>query len=566
MFHEMSFLKQSRREPHKPLSRRRESENKRGEREREDISAFFLHKSLPDRYDGQDRRQPDHSGPSSLDGRMGDDYLNTHERRYSPNQPGLLSQMEDHHARVRDHTLRKESGGSKPSTLISWSTSGPSPGLRESSVSHAQALSPTPELFRGALAQSGIFDNTGIACRNSHGYESTQSGLNSKDGLASARSPTVSQTQGKTPHQGLYQSVRIVHYQDRGTMANEKVMGPEHHFKNPLMQDRSSTSQAQPSDITRPEQSVSMTSANIPVSEASIGLCKKFNTSTNSHDTNMGDQVITPDGETQCFEKAPERPKSPKWALIERLESAAENMKPLYSLPTILTTAQMSYQAPRSVAGNALRSTCSPKTVPTRPVPYGPASIHDTNRLAPEPFLAPVHRDKMSLELSTSDFTTHARTFTEEIPTPYGIPQTQLPIVVHDHRQAKSILPAAIQSESPHAASIHHNRGHKFRQSMQDYIAEIERQSLDEREAGGGSRATSSRETHTMRDSSLAELDAEIEYESAYLQSDVGLSGPSVDQISSSATPCYWAAVTELEEDEEQRFMSSFWRPNRYPI
>ncbi|ROW11402.1 hypothetical protein VMCG_01571 [Cytospora schulzeri] len=66
-FHEMAFLKQPRREPQKPISRSREKERRRSERELEEVSAFFLHKNLPESHDASGRKQTAISGLSSLD-------------------------------------------------------------------------------------------------------------------------------------------------------------------------------------------------------------------------------------------------------------------------------------------------------------------------------------------------------------------------------------------------------------------------------------------------------------------------------------------------------------------
>ncbi|KAL2290640.1 hypothetical protein FJTKL_14675 [Diaporthe vaccinii] len=64
-FHEMHFLKRP--PPPKPVSRGRERAKKRGERELEEVSAFFLHKGLPEAAGTSGRDQPTLSGASSLD-------------------------------------------------------------------------------------------------------------------------------------------------------------------------------------------------------------------------------------------------------------------------------------------------------------------------------------------------------------------------------------------------------------------------------------------------------------------------------------------------------------------
>lgn len=566
MFHDMSFLKQPRREPHKPPSRRRESEVKRGEREREDIAAFFLHKTLPDNHDVQGRKQPDDSGLFRHDDRICDDLFNTPGRRHAHNQPGLLPEMDQRHAPIHESTGRAEKGQSKPSTCISRSTSLQSTGLRDSSMGNARTLSSTPVRIREALARSGIFENTGIPSGNSHGHQGQR--FHSQEELASARSSSMSQSIGKNAQQGLGRNVRIVLYQDRGTMADEKMVGPEDDASHRPMQTPPAVSQAEPLDTARPAQSVNMFCSSLPVGEVSTDPCKTTDTSTNLHDTQMCNQALGPDEGSLSFQAVPERPSSPKCAVVERLEAAAENMRPLCSPPATSATTLIDRQPSWSLAGNTMHCPSKAEVVPTTSIPCVPSVGNDAHRVLQGPVLSPFQRDRVLLKPSLSVCLTQARPVTDGTSTPHAISQTQFPVVNHYLDQTSSILPVRVRSKSmtDHTASMQYNHSHRDYQSVQDYIAEIERHILDQTDVDEGSEVSSSKEINLTSNSDLAELDADVEHANAYLQSHVRPNGPYLNQAANSASPHNWTAVAELEEDEEQRFMSSFWRPSGHPI
>ncbi|KAF3762499.1 hypothetical protein M406DRAFT_332878 [Cryphonectria parasitica EP155] len=89
-FHEMSFLKQPRQEARKSLSRNRESQRKRDDRQFEEISAFFAPKGPPERHDAQDRRQSVASALSSYDGRTGGNSTHTSGHQILKDWPNLV--------------------------------------------------------------------------------------------------------------------------------------------------------------------------------------------------------------------------------------------------------------------------------------------------------------------------------------------------------------------------------------------------------------------------------------------------------------------------------------------
>lgn len=432
-------------------------------------------------------------------------------------------------------------------------------------MSQIHAPDSTPVHIRDALARSGIFDNTGIVYGGGVGYEKTlESGACTKDSLASARSPPMKQMPDEATRADPAQPVRIMCYQDRGTMVDEEIMGSESHA-NPLpTQNRSALAQAELS-ATNPEQLEGMASAKVPVSKASDGLRKMTNTtSTDSHNTQVVGQAIDTDEWNRSVEEAPERPKSPKWALVERLEAAAQNMRPLNSLSPPLAKAQTVREPPRSLVGRALDYSFTSNVAPTRSFSQAPMSNHGLSWSASETFQTPVR--STPLELAPAGYSLHPGTLTDKNPTPYVKSHSKPPVGIHCLAQTTRMFPTGEQP-APRTIRIAStwNSGHSAQQSMQAYIAELEKDMLDQPEAGEGKTSPPWKETQITRILNLAELDADSKFESACLQSHAGVNGLALGPAWSSAIDHDWTGFAESEIDEEHRFMSSFWRPNGYP-
>lgn len=564
MFHDMSFLKHPRREPPKPLSRRRESENKRGERDREDISAFFLHKSLPDRHDVQTRKQPIKSRHSSHYGTEGDGFSEPCERQHALNQPRPPPLDSDHRlARICADPPHNERGEGKASVRISWSTRPPSTALQDPPVSSARTLSSTPVRIREALAQSGFFDNTGIACGDSHGYRRTEVQAHSKDVSASARSPAKGEVPDQVAQTGSGQSVHIVRYRDRGTMADEKMLGPEDHNNHPPTHTPCSVPNAERSDTARPVQLMVMSSAELTLGEVSIGPCELTTMSTIPPDAHARDQVISPDEGTSCLQAVPERPKSPKWVVIERLEAAAEGLRspcsPCSPSPT-KATPQRSPKHPSRFGGTAIYRPFSANMDFTNPFPYVPVSNHNASGSALEPVSTPFQRSNAPSRLIPSWNRSHFTATMDRDYTAFAASQCN-PAIIDYADQTPSAFPTEVKSNvmTARATSMLHNHSYEAQQSMKDYIAEIEELFLNQTEEGESGESTSTMENSVMLSSDLVNTDSS-QHESAHHQSHVGQVERWLRQAPDRASPYTWAAVAELEEDEEQRFMASFWR------
>lgn len=563
MFLDMSFMKQPRREPPKPLSRRRESENKRGEREREDISAFFLHKSLPDRYDVQTRKLPVKSRHSSHHGTKGDGSSEPCEPQHALSQPRPLPSDSDHRvARICADPPHTERGEGKASARI-WSTSPPSTVLQDPPVSSVHTLSSTPVRIRGALAQSGIFDNTGIVCGDSHGYRRPEVQAHSKDVSASARSPAMSEVPGQVAQTGSGQSVQIVRYRDRGTMADEKMEGPEDHNNHPPTHTPCAVPDAGRSDTARPVQSMDTSSAELALGEVSTGPCEMTTMSTTPPDAYARNQVSPEEG-FSCLQAVPDRPKAPKWAVVERLAAAAEGLRsPCFPSPTIATS-QRSAKHPSPCGGTATHRPFSANMDSITPFPYVPVSNRNAGGLASEPVPTPFQRSNAPSRLRPSWDRSQLMATMDKNYTAFAASQCN-PAVVEYADQTSSAFPVEVKSNvmTAHATSMLHNHSYEAQQSIKDYIAEIEELFLNQTEEGESGESTSTKDNNVMLSSDLANFDTDSsQHESAHHQSHVGQTGQWLRQAPDRASLYTWAAVAELEEDEEQRFMASFWRPN----
>lgn len=563
MFHDMSFLKQPRREPPKTLSRRRESENKRGEREREDISAFFLHKTLPN---VQSRKQAVKNRHSKYDGIEDDGSSELCERQHAASQPRPPPSNFDRLARIYADPPHTERGEGKASARISWSASPSSTVLQDPPVSSPHELSSTPVRTRRALVQSGIFDNTGIACEDSHGYRRPEVRAPSREVFASARSPTMSEVPGQIARTGSGQAVLIVHYRDQGTMADEKMVGPDDHSNHLPTQTPRPVPDGERSDTAAPVQSMVVSSVEPTLVEVSTGPCEMTTSSTIPPDAQARDQVVSPDEGAFCLQAVPERPKSPKWAVIERLEAASEGWRsPCFPLPA-KATPQKSPKHPSPLCGTATYRSFSPNMESSNSFSYVPVCNHSASDSAFEPGPTPFRRGTTPSRLIPSWDRSQLGATMDGNYTAFAASQFT-PGITNYANQISGAFPIDAKSNvmTAHATPILHNRSYEAQQSIEDYIAEIEEDFLFQTEEGESCESTSSKEKTITLSSDLANFDPDlVQHESAHHQSHVGQTGQWLWQAPDRASPYTWAAVAELEEDEEQKFLASFWRSNGY--
>lgn len=325
----MAFLKQPRCEPLKPISRSREKERKRNERELEEISAFFLHKSLPESQDAPGRKQTAINGLSSLDNVL---------VNISSHDPGTRQDQN-----VSSPAHDNDGGFSKPSEQIShekqhgrgttystWSASHHSNNLVISPMSEVpekqHIWSSTPISIREALAHTGIFENTGIHSVASRQQHDKGRPTCLKDQSSNLKSPLVPVCQTIQLEQETHnQPVRIVRYRDRGTMADEDEVCTGNNGEKSLMQ--CTTTSAQEAKLHIVDHSLHEGLAAAPTSMSQETASQYAHRGEVSCPKTSSVDAGIPSSEGGIGIR-PERPKSPKWAVIEQLEAAADKIEP----------------------------------------------------------------------------------------------------------------------------------------------------------------------------------------------------------------------------------------------
>lgn len=306
----MHFLKRP--PPQKPVPRGRERAKRRGERELEEVSAFFQHKGLPEASGTSGRDQPTVSGVSSLD-------------RATRNSSASIIDAPPHQPRSGEEYKHKspdmDRESSKGATNWTWSSSYVplERGTAQASVAreHVPAQSSTPSRSRDALERTGIFRNTGISCverpkKASRATSRSKNNSSNREPLAVVSDDIVNRQPDTSK-----KDVRIVRYQDRGVMASEEA--------------ETTAGWLQKATETRQDavdQPKGATTAKITASASSV-KCSRF--------APEDETVNSPQGEggmdtAEAFHAAdhgpgPDRPRSPKCTVVEQLEAAAENVE-----------------------------------------------------------------------------------------------------------------------------------------------------------------------------------------------------------------------------------------------
>lgn len=575
----MSFLKQPRREHRKPLSRRRECEKKRDEREREEISAFFLQKTVPDEYNAQRGKQRPARSFSSV-GETKDDHFPTQFEHYGPrNGPGLADTSRNNHFTQADGETEHDEGRIRASTYISWSVSHKSSGpecdaTNESAerYHHREERSSTPVHIREAMAQSGIFNGTGIAYPQVLGLQGKKSGKCSKDSLMDAESTVMGQPTAQTDQAALVQPVRIVRYQDRGTMADEVttfINDRDDRAKSILKSDLLSDGEDERRGLADQNSTQNAARTQAPVGAAPT-LHSKGTDMTSDHPLDTADQGIVTDEEGDRHDTGPERPKAPKWAVIERLEAAAKRMRPRSLVPGASPVFQVVQKHTPPVSNREIH----PHTqLATRQAPLhsvGTNPIYDTKWLAPGATDTPSVDCNMTSATST---TWHPSSDREDSVFRY-VPLHGIlggPVDSNHNLQSMSGLPmqyhnASTANLATRQTCIDPQTTH---QSMQHYISQIEQEILDRprgsSEHDGGGTCSAVR-TYHAQEQSVTYLDDDNEPYSIHTEPYIGTDSMSLNRAPSTISQQSWTHAQSLDEEEERKFMASFWRTNRYTV
>lgn len=569
----MSFLKQPRREHRKPLSRRRECEKKRNEREREEISAFFLQKTVPDEYNAQRGKQRPARSLSGVDEAKGDHFPAQFEHYGPRNGSGLADTSKNNHFIQAAVETEHDEGGSRASTYISWSVSHNSPGpecdaTNESTEKfhHGEERSSTPVHIREAMAQSGIFKGTGIAYSQILGLQSKKPGKFSMDGLMDAESTVMDQPTVQTNHGAPVQPVRIIRYQDRGTMAdgvakciNDRDDRARSSSKSDLLSDDEDARRG----LVDQNSTQNAARTRAPVSVAPIMQSKGTNV-TSDLPSDAAGQGIGPNEDGDRQETGPERPKAPKWAVIERLEAAAKRMRPQSLVPGASPVFQVVQKHTLPVSNREIHPHTQSATRQAPPHSDRTNPIYDARWLVP----GATHTYSLDCNMILATAPTwHPGSDREDSVSGYLPPHGILGGLVdpNHNRQSMSGLPmqyhnAATADLATQQTCIDSQNRHE---SMQDYISQIEQEILDRPR---GSPEHSGDGTYHTREQSITYLDGDDERCSFHKEPYTGTESMFLERARSAVSQQNWTHAQGMDEKEEKKFMSSFWRPNQYTV
>lgn len=607
-FHEMHFLKRP--PPPKPVPRGRERAKRRGERELEEVSAFFLHKGLPE-ASGVPGRDQLASGASSLGRATRDSSASRIE------VPPHQSKSDEEYGHNSPHVDRESSRGA---TNWTWSSSyAPlERGISQASVVRgpAPAQSSSTLRSRNAIERTGIFRNTGISCVQ-HPKEVSSATPRSKED-SSNREPLAVMSADIVNRQShtSRQRVRIVRYHDRGVMANEEA-------ENTAVRRQKATETGQDA-VEQPtgEKPVKITP---PANIASRSRFAPGDT-TVSHPQVKGEGNVYTAAAFRAADHDPglDRPRSPKCTVVEQLEAAAEDVesqelqndlaRALTSLPVqkdlrsasghrnhlvpdahdtsrfgcpeikpgfvgytpldLLETDQENTRL-HSVADGRRDSTRAHEVnfnprLALKPTSGNSFLVSNTEQPAFDVQIASGACRGSSVAHSMAHYTLENPSNVQVIPlnsdTASHTVMSDWPATGHDQRQSNHFF-SRTQSVLPEGVGLSPQRPHR-QQSLEEYIAQMENDVLcrpQEDDINDDSRMPS---WLGLQDNDAVYLErapqAHLSYFAAYdqdLSEDGHLKNQSIGQTHHGGGGVMPSSDVD---QEEQRFISTFWRPNRY--
>lgn len=544
----MDFLRQPRREPQKPPSRKREADKKRSDREQEEVSAFFLQNIVPMNSNTRDRRKPTTAWPLNARGATADTSSHVSGPWRPSSQPQIAVENDPHPV-----TAHERSEGSKATTYLTWTAS------RRSSISRARLTSkspkernsirsPSPLDVREALAETGVFHNTGIRCVVPNG-EGDKNCVQDEPIMSrhSRRSPRFHFSRPRHD-----EPIRIIWYQDRGTMITQEDTphtSPGKQIRTTPVRASAVTAQdrirgASETPTTVQASSKTALASGVPAHP----LCRTGVAHIIPGSKQLTDEPITINGNPKERDVQPERPISPKISVVERLEAAANNQRQspmecgttpnaryggwypghaVGDFPSVPTSHEGADQWPTRTASSSM--------IRARDVPTVPASCFvSTQSTGPHVGDMPAHEilDETAGLLQCYETPCH---------------------------QAFQVPPLLMASQNSWQAA-------QDGQGIRDYIAQLEREVLEKPQ-----------ENVADEPASLVDLDSVDVIDDLgparrhQPQTQLGTQLPS----QMSATPIRHSTSGASRrgliqswkfddtEEEERKFMSSFWRPNR---
>lgn len=535
----MSFLKQPRSGHQTSVPHRRDAKKRRerSEKELEEISAFFLQKDVSGKFDVQGSKRPRSSGLSRLGEGTGHSaaYESGRHESWSPSK--IEGGMDDHLTGYNEeHDLQRD--WSKANTYVTWSPSHLSPSRSQRPHPTELQRSSTPATIRDALVRSGVFDNTGILHETPAVRGNKQ--LQPEDPLFVC-SNTAEQLSAPAPQP---QAIRIVRYHDRGIMASDDASlqdahsrDTEHTSTRNVHEDELSTtnpkSTAIQTDVARNAESsaepTATSSGNNNPSDL-VGIEKLGNQQGDGDDTIAG----------------PSRPVAPKSTLVSKLEAITDGLvRDDFRQPAVAAMHVIEHRV------NIIDETSfQQSSVPTSDQALSSRPTILQERMRQAQYSLPV--------LAAQSYPSgSSQSPLIGVPASSIVSEYSATAAAHDERFSYPI--AKENSTSVDSVST---RAHPALQTMHDYIVQLEQEVRDRPQE------IECNERHD----DLEEIDAE-EPHAAFLGGADEHIQPFIDPIDRDydRAPCNashhaWGNVATLEEDDEQRFLSSFWKPNRYTI
>lgn len=537
-FHNMEFLKQPRREPQRPLSRKREAERKRSDREREEISAFFIQGSVPGTSATRDRNVLAATWPSSADGATPETSSRISGRQRLSSQPDFLTENGIHLAMAQEQRRADEREGSKTTTYLSWPTSREAAGTRVRLGSKSpekqdgfHTHSSTPPDVREALAETGIYHNTGV-CHMAPGNKRDET--SSRDEPSKARQSEI-YSRAQASRRSLDEPVRIVRYKDRGTMVTNEdapYPRPDKHMREICVNTLAATGLDSTLEASKPPKTLPIVSPIALASEAPIPLFSRTEDARSEPDI------------------GPERPTSPKLSVVERLEAAANSHRQHL----------MEHEARRVTRDSDRYAVHSDRSSEFMP------HSHQGN------YRWPTLTDKLGTTQHVGMPVIVSSCFTSKEPTELVVRSAS----VHDMADETADIeqsyepPRRWPAQVPPLLLANQNltRSTQDRQSMQEYITQLEQEVLDRPQEDPVF------ESAPLGNPDNTEVDDNVESAHHQFQTQIDVqtlsrvSAATMQQSPSGAPHLRWVRAWNYDnpEEEERRFMSSFWRPNRHLI
>lgn len=548
-FHNMSFLKEPRHVSIGTVARNRQSKDKRSDREHKEVSAFFSQERLP-HHDMQSaphlkqRVKIDAEfSPQQFPVRQNEFHLGSREDQLSSNhlQESLsTSRQTDHTSSPHQNTSKRQpSFESRMRSLYNEIDAQKSPEMR----------SPTPADIREALAQSGVFDSTGISCRTVH-LDTTAIGGSHTSGLV----PEPLNTQGNrtcTNSKSPKHPVQIVRYHDRGTMVDEGSSCPK----------------TQLDSIQKAAQSCPSNNSGNNFKCITNGAPTSFTESRGEKDAAISDIVefteqaaskstqsntVEDDGDKGSSGAlyAPERPRSPKVALILGLEAATDQFgraNLFQSEPPKQTDYRLHDKetSPEFACANVQQSAEA----------YQGSLAH--NWESPTAFLPGSNPEQYNCLGTAMPESLFYRITPDTAVSPvYEL----LPRFNHHYATTTSNMDRAENGLASTFASDPQSTAIAQRQDMRDYITQIEGELLNSPNEGGMRSLTLGLEEDVKEMLLTGEDCLDRDPSDYWFQSRLGTCH--IDKL--------WGGVrhedgnTFLEQVEEERFITSFWRSNHY--